>query len=398
MSNLTPDSISDKSKKLIGTVDWFNEKMGYGFIKMDAGQDIFVHYSAVQTMDSEFYKAVNKGDRVRFELVEGKRGPQASLVEVLSEAEPSVFPYEIYDNLRIKSISPHQAIQSLEFVIENSTFDNIRVNAIKFLIKIKDNPNIVFKILENLLTSDLSEEIRSIAAQEIVNNFLIRSEELIIHVIKNEKKIDVIISLYNALKKVDSAQAEYLINKMTEIIGIKNTKAYAIDLKESMGLTFLEKITGVDAVEGGFMDYDVLSFNVNDKHITSLDIHDVRCQVQFCVVDGKKGPQASLVGVLSEAGLHLEHISAGLKIGELDAIPTFHNLKSIIENSEIDAERIRALKYMNKLSLKNRIYYKFLENLAISDINKAIREFSIRIIIDNFCREGENGNSKSFLF
>ena len=93
--------------------------------------------------------------------------------------------------------------------------------------------------------------------------------------------------------------------------------------------------------------------------------------------------------MISEAELHLEHISAGLKIGEFDAIATFHNLKSIIENSEIDAERIRALKYMNNLSLKNRIYYKYLENLAISDINKAIREFSIRIIIDNFCREGE---------
>ena len=58
MSNLTPDSISNKSKKLIGTVDWFNEKMGYGFIKMEDGQDIFVHYSAIQTRESNAPKTL----------------------------------------------------------------------------------------------------------------------------------------------------------------------------------------------------------------------------------------------------------------------------------------------------------------------------------------------------
>ncbi|TVP95069.1 MAG: cold shock domain-containing protein [Acholeplasmatales bacterium] len=63
---------------MTGTVKWFNSEKGYGFITTDEGQDIFVHYSAI---NSEGFKTLNEGDAVEFEVTEGDRGPQASNVE-----------------------------------------------------------------------------------------------------------------------------------------------------------------------------------------------------------------------------------------------------------------------------------------------------------------------------
>lgn len=60
-----------------GTVKWFNDAKGYGFITQDDGPDVFVHYSAIQI---EGYKSLAEGDRVRFEVSEGNKGPQATNV------------------------------------------------------------------------------------------------------------------------------------------------------------------------------------------------------------------------------------------------------------------------------------------------------------------------------
>ena len=61
-----------------GTVKWFNEKKGFGFIVHDDGRDIFVHYSSI---DMPGFKKLMEGDRVSFEIKEGDRGPQAASVK-----------------------------------------------------------------------------------------------------------------------------------------------------------------------------------------------------------------------------------------------------------------------------------------------------------------------------
>ncbi|MDN5336666.1 MAG: cold shock protein [Synergistales bacterium] len=61
-----------------GTVKWFNEAKGYGFITTDEGNDVFVHFSAIQ-MDG--FKTLSEGQRVQFEVVQGEKGPQAANVE-----------------------------------------------------------------------------------------------------------------------------------------------------------------------------------------------------------------------------------------------------------------------------------------------------------------------------
>ena len=63
-----------------GTIKWFSEKKGYGFISQDDGEDVFVHYSSI-TMDG--FRSLTEGDRVSFEVVEEDRGPKAKNVTKL---------------------------------------------------------------------------------------------------------------------------------------------------------------------------------------------------------------------------------------------------------------------------------------------------------------------------
>ena len=68
-----------------GTVKWFSNKKGFGFINSEDGGDVFVHYSAIQTDDGVF-KTLYENDKVEFEIVEGDKGPQASNVVVTEKA------------------------------------------------------------------------------------------------------------------------------------------------------------------------------------------------------------------------------------------------------------------------------------------------------------------------
>ena len=63
-----------------GTVKWFNAKKGFGFISDEEGNDVFVHFSALQ-MDG--FKVLDEGDEVEFEVIDGEKGPQAANVTKL---------------------------------------------------------------------------------------------------------------------------------------------------------------------------------------------------------------------------------------------------------------------------------------------------------------------------
>src|SRR6202022_1292602 len=69
-------------ERMKGTVKWFNNAKGYGFIGRDDGPDVFVHYSAIT---SEGYKSLQEGDQVEFEITQGQKGPQAANVTKASE-------------------------------------------------------------------------------------------------------------------------------------------------------------------------------------------------------------------------------------------------------------------------------------------------------------------------
>jgi len=60
-----------------GTVKWFNDSKGFGFISQEGGQDVFVHYTAIE---SDGFRSLAEGDRVQFDITDGQKGPQAANV------------------------------------------------------------------------------------------------------------------------------------------------------------------------------------------------------------------------------------------------------------------------------------------------------------------------------
>ncbi|EHI70915.1 cold-shock protein [Streptococcus ictaluri] len=64
-----------------GTVKWFNAEKGFGFISTENGQDVFAHFSAIQTPG---FKSLDEGQKVEFDVEEGQRGPQAVNITKLS--------------------------------------------------------------------------------------------------------------------------------------------------------------------------------------------------------------------------------------------------------------------------------------------------------------------------
>ncbi len=67
--------------RIKGTVKWFNNAKGFGFIGREDGPDVFVHYSAI---NSDGYKTLQEGDQVEFEIVQGQKGPQAGNVQKIA--------------------------------------------------------------------------------------------------------------------------------------------------------------------------------------------------------------------------------------------------------------------------------------------------------------------------
>jgi len=62
------------SDTVTGTVKWFNETKGFGFIEQESGPDVFAHFSAIQ---SDGFKTLTEGQRVEFKVTQGQKGPQA---------------------------------------------------------------------------------------------------------------------------------------------------------------------------------------------------------------------------------------------------------------------------------------------------------------------------------
>ena len=66
-----------------GTVAWFNNAKGYGFLSYEGGKDVFVHFSSIQR---DGYKSLKEGEPVQFDIIQGEKGPQADQVSPIGKA------------------------------------------------------------------------------------------------------------------------------------------------------------------------------------------------------------------------------------------------------------------------------------------------------------------------
>ena len=71
------------SERIEGTVKWFNGGKGYGFIEREEGEDVFVHYSAIQSDDFGSFRTLDEGQRVEFSVEQGQKGLQAVNVKTI---------------------------------------------------------------------------------------------------------------------------------------------------------------------------------------------------------------------------------------------------------------------------------------------------------------------------
>jgi CspA family cold shock protein len=78
---LRKSGVKEMSERILGTVKWFNAAKGYGFIGRDNGEDVFVHFSAIQ---SDGYRRLEQGQKVEFSIEEGPKGQQAADVVALA--------------------------------------------------------------------------------------------------------------------------------------------------------------------------------------------------------------------------------------------------------------------------------------------------------------------------
>ena len=70
------------SEKVTGTVKWFDESKGFGFIQQESGSDVFAHYSAIQT-DGDGFRTLQEGQQVEFNVTAGQKGPQAENIQAI---------------------------------------------------------------------------------------------------------------------------------------------------------------------------------------------------------------------------------------------------------------------------------------------------------------------------
>jgi CspA family cold shock protein len=68
------------SERILGTVKWFNNRKGYGFIEREEGEDVFVHFTAIEEDGFDSYRTLDEGQQVEFSIEEGPKGLQAANV------------------------------------------------------------------------------------------------------------------------------------------------------------------------------------------------------------------------------------------------------------------------------------------------------------------------------
>lgn len=156
-------------------------------------------------------------------------------------------PTEVYERYRRKELDAAAAVNFLKAIIESGSEANSRVQSVVLLGKFWLNKDEDFKFLENLATSDENSQVRLESMKLILQIFPDR-KNTIEHIIKHEKFVDNLQSLYRTLEKMNSEDSKRILNEMEFIIGKKYSLNFKIVPKEAMALHLISMLTGLDAI------------------------------------------------------------------------------------------------------------------------------------------------------
>ena len=284
-------------------------------------------------------------------------------------------PLKIYQDLKNSRLNKKSAAELLLALIENSEDDDVRLESIKILENINLRNDVIFHVLENLLISDLNENVRVIAAEYIKNSFLDKALSPMKWVIKYESDYHCILTIIETLISIDNSESKTIL--YNEIKRIKKRKyidkakqyrnIFRKSLKELSKIKKLKTCTGREladilinykTIETLIKRFFTLYFRLENGLVTALDLSDLGWNVNVW-----KQKYADRIEQISEI------------IGLM-------NLKSL-KSLDLSNNRIRNVKELtnleslthlylanNKIDIENLEFFKIMPNLKFLDIHR----------------------------
>jgi len=248
-------------------------------------------------------------------------------------------PTEIYRRYRRNELDKALAVDYLKSIIESSSEEDLRMRSVEFLGEMNLDAGEIFEYFEQLITSDLNEEVRLVAVKAIINNFLEKGERLLKWVIKHERSCDCLLGIYHTLSSKESIHVEDLLILMEESIGKNYLISHDLLPKEAMALELLGRhlcnlYIFLEAKKWKFYDLKIMN-----QRVVSIKIENLYNSINskfFSLFSGLQ--ELILYDCKLNDAFHLCRLSRliinGTEEGQLDSIDEikgFENLKNLRE-------------------------------------------------------------------
>ena len=248
-------------------------------------------------------------------------------------------PTEIYRRYQRKELDKALAMSYLKSIVESSSDEALRKTSIEFLGEMDLDASEIYEFFEHLITSDLNEKVRLVAARAIINNFIEKGESLLKWVIKHERSCDCLIGIYFTLSTKQSVLIEDLLLLMEESIGKTYRISHDLLPKEAMALELLGRhlcnlYVFLEAKKWKFYDLKIMN-----QRVVSIKIENLYNSINskfFSLFSGLQ--ELILYDCKLNDAFHLSGLSHltinGTEEGQLDSIDEikgFENLKNLRE-------------------------------------------------------------------
>ena len=269
-------------------------------------------------------------------------------------------PTEIYRRYQLKELNKVAAVGYLKSIIENSSNEESRVQAVEFLGKVDLEAGEDYEFFENLITSDESNRLRLESLKIIVRVFFDEGIDVIHYVIKHESSADNLLYLYRTLEEINSEESNRMLNEMEFILGKEYSIKFKIVPKEAMALKLISLLTGIEAIHRHYwLDASCVAIRPRKGKINNLVIHDVKySEIKFIAFFS----DLEYLTISSTDLTEIQNLESLIKLKYLDLynnkITTIKGLNKLVNLEELDLSynpitNIEGLENLGKLRSVN---------------------------------------------